>query len=126
MTSPSPSLSCSVWKLGIITVAEIIHIVSELGKENKIVGNKSEEDAFEDDMEPLDSDELADLEVMGDDDVQSVDDSQVSEEERQAAEELEKNAAESGVLEDEGVTEDEIDKEVQQELEEAGLTDSQQ
>ena len=50
-------------------------------------GNKSEEDAFEDDMEPLDSDELADLEVMGDDDVQSVDDSQVSEEERQAAEE---------------------------------------
>ena len=27
----------------IITVAEIIHIVSELGKENKIVGNKSEE-----------------------------------------------------------------------------------
>ena len=88
-------------------------------------GNKSEEDAFEDDMEPLDSDELADL-VMGDDDVQSVDDSQVSEEERQAAEELEKNAAESGVFEDEGVTEDEIDKEVQQELEEAGLTDSQQ
>ena len=63
---------------------------------------------------------------MGDDDVQSVDDSQVSEEERQAAEELEKNAAESGVFEDEGVTEDEIDKEVQQELEEAGLTDSQQ
>ena len=44
----------------------------------------------------------------------------------QAAEELEKNAAESGVFEDEGVTEDEIDKEVQQELEEAGLTDSQQ
>lgn len=44
MTSPSPSLSCSVWTLGIITVAEIIHIVSELGKENKIVGNKSEED----------------------------------------------------------------------------------
>ena len=33
-----------MWKLGIITVAEIIHIVSELGKENKIVGNKSEED----------------------------------------------------------------------------------
>lgn len=28
----------------VITVAEIIHIVSELGKENKIVGNKSEED----------------------------------------------------------------------------------
>nr|WP_294530443.1 hypothetical protein [uncultured Blautia sp.] len=89
-------------------------------------GNKSEEDAFEDDMEPLDSDELADMDIMGDDEVQSVDDSQVSDEERQAAEELEKNAAESGALNDEGVTEDEIDKEVQQELEDAGLTDGQQ
>ena len=28
----------------VITVVEIIHIVSELGKENKIVGNKSKED----------------------------------------------------------------------------------
>lgn len=82
-------------------------------------GSREEEDAFLDDMEALDEEELAIMEGEGDEDVIVLDEEEVDESMRESASELEKQGGEDAG--DPVVTEEELDAQVMEELEDSGL-----